>query len=159
MIPAPDKTARKEIFNIHTRNMPVAERENGELPESLLEPLAEATAGCTGADIAALCREAGRCALLRYFSEEDLESGQLYYDSSMHVTGENFFEAMKNVQPSAMRGTMVEVVRDITLDMIGGLSDIKEELLDNIAYGLTEDIVSGLKPARGILLHGPSGTG
>jgi transitional endoplasmic reticulum ATPase len=160
MIPAPDKTGRKDIIKIHSRNMPLDKRDDaGEITEDILEPLSEATAGFTGADIAALCREAGRCALLRYFSYDDLAAGNLYYDSNMHMTGQDFLAAMKNVQPSAMRGSMVESVRDRTLDDLGGLGDIKQELMDNVAYTLSAEKTPNIIAASGILLHGPSGTG
>lgn len=157
MIGPPDKAGRRKILELHTkkRNMPLAKDVN-------LEHLAEITAGFTGADLAALCREAGHCALLRYFTDADLESGHMSIDSTMKVTHDDFMAAMREVQPSAMRGTVVEVVRDITLDDVGGLSDIKEQLEENILYGIKETGVFqqvGHRPAKGILLYGPSGTG
>jgi len=160
MIPAPDKDGRKDILKIHTRNMPIAEiGPDSEMADGLLEAIAEATAGFTGADIAALCREAGRCALLRYFSDDDLASGRLLFDSSMRVSRQDFQTAMKNIQPSAMRGSMVEAIRDCTLDKLGGLDEVKQELLDNVSFALSSQKSPVLKPATGILLHGPSGTG
>ncbi|MGD2247849.1 MAG: CDC48 family AAA ATPase [Candidatus Methanofastidiosia archaeon] len=54
-IPMPDKEARVKIFEVHTRNMP--------LKDVSLQNLAERTENFSGADIAALCREAGMFAI------------------------------------------------------------------------------------------------
>jgi transitional endoplasmic reticulum ATPase len=155
MIGAPDKTGRSKILTIHTKNMPLA-------PDVNLDSLAEATTGFTGADIASLRREAGHSALRRYFSDADLESGHLSFDSQMTITHQDFTEGMKNVQPTAMRGTMVEVVRDVTLDDIGGLSEAKNMLIENIQLAIkeTRQFESiGHRLAKGALLYGRSGTG
>ena len=155
MIGAPDKTGRRKILEIHTKNMPLA-------PDVNLDLLAEVTTGFTGADIASLCREAGHCALRRYFSDADLESGHLSLNGQMVITQQDFIEAMKNVQPTAMRGTMVEVVRDVTMDDVGGLSEAKNMLMENIKMAIKGTgffASTGLRPAKGILLYGTSGTG
>jgi len=161
MIGAPDKAGRKKILEIQTRNMPLSEKDDKGKLNKVLESLADATPGYTGADIASLCREAGRCALFRYFTDEQLSSGHMLPDPKMVVLATDFLEAMKNVQPSAMRSTMVEdVPDDITFDKIGGLTEIKKLLGDSILPDIAPgDIPSLVKPAKGVLLYGASGVG
>jgi proteasome regulatory subunit len=55
-IPLPDRKARKEIFRVHTRRLNIKE-------EVDLDALAEATEGASGADIKAICTEAGYIAI------------------------------------------------------------------------------------------------
>jgi transitional endoplasmic reticulum ATPase len=80
----------------------------------------------------------------------------------MAITHQDFTEGMKNVQPTAMRGTMVEVVRDVTLDDVGGLSEAKNMLIENIQLAIKETRLFesiGYRLAKGVLLYGRSGTG
>lgn len=55
-VPVPDEGARRAIFRVHTRGMPLG-------PNVDLAKLAARTAGYTGADVAEVCRKAGRIAL------------------------------------------------------------------------------------------------
>jgi len=79
-VPPPDKEARKQIFKIHTRKVPLA-------PDVDLDKLAEMTEGYTGADIEAVVREAVMIKL-----REKLEVGP--------VEMRHFLEALKRVPPS-----------------------------------------------------------
>ncbi len=79
-IKVPDKKARIEMFKIHTKGMPLSKDVN-------LEELAEKTEGYVGADIEALCREAGITALRKDINSKEIKM-------------EDFEEAMKNVKPS-----------------------------------------------------------
>ena len=124
MIGIPDKTGRKQILDIHTKRMPLA-------PDVQKDALAEITFGFTGADLASLCREAGYCAIFRYFTETELQNGTISPDQSKVISFQDFLQAMKSVQPTAMRSGMVEDVRDIKLEDVGGLDEIKEMLMEN----------------------------
>lgn len=61
-VPVPDKAARKKIFDIHTEGMHLE-------PGVNLDKLADLSTNYTGADIAAVCKKAGRLAL-----REDINS-------------------------------------------------------------------------------------
>ena len=56
-IPLPDRTARLEILKIHTKKM--------HLSDISLEAIASTTEGATGAELQAICREAGMMAVRR----------------------------------------------------------------------------------------------
>ncbi|MBC7109522.1 MAG: AAA family ATPase, partial [Archaeoglobi archaeon] len=103
-IGVPDKQGRKEILEVHTRKMPLAEDVD-------LEELAEITHGFVGADIAALCKEAAMNALRRVIPKIDIEAEEIPKEviESLVVTREDFMEALKRVEPSAMREVLVEV--------------------------------------------------
>lgn len=79
-VPAPDPKALKEIFKIHTRDMPLSKDVD-------LDQVARMAAGYSGADIEALCREAAMNAL-----REDTKADE--------VTLRDFKEAMEKVKPS-----------------------------------------------------------
>ncbi|MBC7109784.1 MAG: CDC48 family AAA ATPase, partial [Archaeoglobi archaeon] len=130
--------------------------------ERMLDELVEETHGFVGADIAALCREAVMRALRRYLPEMDLEKelDQELLDK-MHVTIEDFREALKEVEPSAMREIFVEVP-EVRWDDIGGLEDVKQELKEAVEWPLKypeKFEKMGIKPPKGVLLYGPPGTG
>ena len=155
-IPVPDKTARKEILQVHTRNMPLADDVN-------LDEVAELTHGFTGADLAALCREAAMTALRRFLPKIDLEKREIPAEilESLKVTKRDFMEALKDIQPSALREVYVEVP-EVRWDDIGGLEEVKQELREAVEWPLKyPDYFEkmGIDPPRGILLYGPPGTG
>src|SRR5881296_786068 len=79
-VPAPDHATRRQILKIHTRNMPLT-------PDVDLDRITSQTAGYSGADIEAVCREAGLISLRR-----DIETKS--------VTLEDFRDAMERVKPS-----------------------------------------------------------
>ncbi|MBC7115127.1 MAG: CDC48 family AAA ATPase [Archaeoglobi archaeon] len=130
--------------------------------ERMLDELVEETHGFVGADIAALCREAVMRVLRRYLPEMDLEK-ELNQEllERMHVTIEDFREALKEVEPSAMREIFVEVP-EVRWDDIGGLEDVKQELKEAVEWPLKHPEKfekMGIKPPKGVLLYGPPGTG
>ncbi|BCU67231.1 ATPase AAA [Sulfolobales archaeon HS-7] len=154
----PDVRARKEILSVHTRNMPLAKDVN-------LDTLAEMTYGYTGADIAALAKEAALTALRRFISEKkiNLEQGQIPAEvlKDLEVTNDDFINAMKVVRPTLLREVYVEVP-NVRWDSIGGLNDVKQQLREAIEWPLKYPKVfenSGITPPKGILLFGPPGTG
>ena len=157
-IGVPDKQARKEIFQVHTRHMPLARDVN-------LDELAEKTHGFVGADIATLCKEAAMHTLRRVLQEmgEIKENMPLPEEflKKLVVTKEDFEYALKMVEPSAMREVLIEAP-NVHWNDIGGLEDVKRELRESIEWPIKYPDAYrrfGIKPPRGILLYGPPGTG
>ena len=155
-IGVPDGDGRKEILGIHTRGMPLAENID-------LDTYAENTHGFVGADIENLVKEGAMCAIRRTRPEFDPESDEVDAAvlDSLHVTDADFREALKGVEPSALREVFVEVP-DVTWEDVGGLGGVKERLRETIEWPLAyPDAFErvDLRPAKGVLLHGPPGTG
>jgi len=155
-IPIPDKNGRLEILQIYTRGMPLSE-------DVSLEKLAEITHGFVGADLEALAREAAMSALRKVLPKIDFEMADIPYESLMEleVTMDNFLEAMKEVEPSAIREVFVEVP-DVKWEDVGGLENIKQELKEAIEWPLKYSDVfkkANTNPPKGILLYGAPGTG
>ena len=155
-IPIPDKNGRLEILGIHTRGMPLAE-------DVTIGKLAEITHGFVGADLEALAREAAMSALRNILPKIDFEMQDIPYETLMklEVTMDNFLEAMKEVEPSAIREVFVEVP-DVKWSDVGGLEEIKEELKEAVEWPLKYSDVfkkANTTPPKGILLHGVPGTG
>ena len=155
-IGVPDRNGRKEIFQIHTRRMPLAEDVD-------LDELADITHGFTGADIAALCREAAMSALRRFLPKIDLERETIPAEilEQIKVTREDFTNALRIVQPSALREVILEIP-NVRWEDIGDLEQVKQELKEAVEWPLKyPDVFKrlGIRPPRGILLYGPPGTG
>ena len=155
-IGVPDREGRKEILEIHTRRMPLAEDVD-------LEELADLTNGFVGADLEALCKEAAMHALRRALPEIDIEAEEIPEEvlENLKVTREDFMEALKNIEPSAMREVLIEVPK-VKWEDIGGLEHAKQELREAVEWPLKyPDVFSAanIKPPKGILLYGPPGTG
>ena len=155
-IGVPDKQARYEILQIHTRGMPLAEDVD-------LKKLAEMTHGYTGADIAALCRETAMKALRRYLPEINLEEERIPPSvlEKMEIRMEDFLNAYKEITPTAMREVYVEIPT-VHWEDIGGLEDIKKELREAVEWPLKNPEIFkrfGIRPPKGILLYGPPGCG
>ncbi len=156
VIGVPDRQGRMEILQIHTRGMPLAEDVN-------LEKLADVTHGFVGADLEALCKEAAMRALRRILPEVNLEAESIPADilNKIVVTMNDFQEALKDVEPSAMREVLVEVP-NINWEDIGGLENVKQELREAVEWPIKYPEVfsyADARPPKGILLHGPPGTG
>jgi transitional endoplasmic reticulum ATPase len=155
-IGVPDKAGRNEVLQIHTRNMPLAE-------DTDLKRLSDVTHGYTGADIASLCREAAMKALRRYIPEINLEEERIPPEilEKMVVKMDDFLYAYREITPTAMREVYVEVPQ-VHWDEVGGLKDVKQELMESVEWPLKKPEVfkkMGIKPPRGILLYGPPGCG
>ncbi|MCK9426999.1 MAG: CDC48 family AAA ATPase [Ignavibacteriaceae bacterium] len=155
-IPIPDRNGRLEILQIHTRGMPLAK-------DVSLEKLAEITHGFVGADLQALAREAAMRALRNILPKIDFEMVDIPYETLMtlEVTMDDFYDAMKEIEPSAIREVFVEIP-DVKWEDVGGLDYIKEELKEAIEWPLKySDIFkkSNTNPPKGILLYGEPGTG
>jgi transitional endoplasmic reticulum ATPase len=155
-IPIPDKNGRLEILGIHTRGMPLAE-------DIRLEKLAEITHGFVGADLEALAREAAMSALRKILPRIDFELAEIPYEmlAKLEVVMDNFLEAMKEVEPSAIREVFVEVP-DVKWSDVGGLGGVKQELKEAVEWPLKYSDVfkkAGTTPPKGMLLYGIPGTG
>ncbi|MDG5761136.1 CDC48 family AAA ATPase [Natronococcus sp. A-GB1] len=155
-IGVPDKGGRKEILQVHTRGMPLSE-------DIDLDHYAENTHGFVGADLESLAREGAMNALRRIRPDLDLESDEIDAEilESLEVTETDVKEAMKGIQPSALREVFVEVP-DVTWDDVGGLADTKERLRETIQWPLDYPEVfeqMDMEAAKGVLMYGPPGTG
>ncbi|MDD1683605.1 MAG: CDC48 family AAA ATPase [Methanoregula sp.] len=151
----PDKKGRFEIFQVHTRGVPLAD-------DVKIEEYANSTHGFVGADISLLVKEAAMHALRKVIPQikidEDIPNEVL---DQLKVTSEDFAEARKHVEPSAMREVLVEVP-DITWKQVGGLEDVKQELMEAIEWPIKyPEVFDRLRTRapKGILLFGPPGTG
>ena len=154
-IDVPDRNGRKEIMQIHTRGMPMHKGVD-------LNKIADITYGFVGADLAALAREAAMNALRRYLPEIDLEKPiPVEILEKMEVTMDDFTNAHRGIEPSAMREFFVEVPK-VTWKDIGGLEEVKQNLKEAVEWPLTKPEAFkrlGIHAPRGILLYGPPGTG
>jgi transitional endoplasmic reticulum ATPase len=156
VFPVPDKNGRKEILEIHTRNMPLADDVD-------LDKLASITHGFVGADLAALCKEAAMNALRRHLPEIDLESERIPTEvlNKIKVTMDDFYEALKDIQPSALREVFIEVP-EVKWEDIGDLDEAKQSVQEAVEWPLKyPDLFErlGVRAPRGILLYGAPGTG
>ncbi|MCD6488452.1 MAG: AAA family ATPase, partial [Desulfurococcales archaeon] len=121
------------------------------------------THGYSGADLAALAREAAMQALRRYLPEIDLSSDKIPTDilERMEVSMEDFLAAYREIVPSGMREIYVEVP-EVRWDDIGGLREAKQELREAVEWPMKYPHAFrrlGIRPPKGILLFGPPGTG
>jgi len=155
-IKVPDKRGRLEILQIHTRNMPL----DTDVDQ---DRVAAVTHGFVGADLEYLCKEAAMKCLRRLLPELNLEDEKISVETlnKLIITMNDFDFALKDALPSAMREVYLEVP-DVKWIEIGGLEDIKRELQEAVEWPLRyPDLYKELKHTltKGILLHGPSGTG
>jgi transitional endoplasmic reticulum ATPase len=154
-IGVPDKDGRREVLQIHTRGMPLDDNVD-------LEEMAEITHGFVGADLESLCKESAMRVLRRVLpeikAEEDIPPETL---KKMIVKKNDFKEALKEIQPSALREVLVQVP-DIKWEDIGGLENAKQELKEAVEWPLKyPDSFEkfGVRPPKGVLIYGPPGTG
>jgi transitional endoplasmic reticulum ATPase len=152
----PDKNARFEILNIHTRGMPLDETVD-------ILKIAEITHGYVGADLAALCREAAMSAIRKIGPRIDMDmdhiSPEIILD--IKVSMDDFESAISEIVPSVTRDVFVETP-NVSWDDVGGLNHVKKELIKAIEWPLKYASLfkyTKIKAPRGILMHGPPGTG
>ncbi len=156
-IPPPDKKARREILAVHTRSVPLDDDVN-------LDKIAEMTHGYTGADLAALVKEAAMNALRRFLTEKNVDLSKPIPSDllrTLKVSMNDFIQAMNMVHPSLLREVFVEVP-EVRWSDIGGLEDVKQQLREAVEWPLKyQDIFErmGIRPPKGILLYGPPGVG
>jgi transitional endoplasmic reticulum ATPase len=127
-----------------------------------LEELARVTHGFVGADLLSVTKEAAMRALRRYMPDIDLDKDiPEEILTKMKITGDDFSEAFREIQPSALREILVEIPNTSWND-VGGLEEARQELIEAIEWPLKDPQSfrrMGIKPPRGILLYGPPGTG
>ncbi len=155
-IKVPDKNGRLEILQIHSRNMPL----DTDVDQ---KRIAAITHGFVGADLEYLCKEAAMKCLRRLLPDLNLEDEKLPPETldKLIITQNDFNQAIKDVMPSAMREVFLESP-DVKWDDIGGLEGVKRELQEAVEWPLRyPDLYAkiGHTVPKGILLHGPSGTG
>ncbi len=154
-IGVPDRNSRKEILQIHSRNMPLAK-------DVKMDELADLTHGYTGADIAALAREAAM-AELRHILPKIVDKRSVPNEIllSLNVSRADFLEALASIQPSALREVFVERP-NIHWEDVGGLEGVKAQLKEAVEMPIKNPEAFeriGIRPVRGILLVGAPGTG
>jgi transitional endoplasmic reticulum ATPase len=155
-IKVPDKHGRLEILQIHARNMPLD-------PDVDQRRIAAVSHGFVGADLEYLCKEAAMKCLRRLLPELDMEEEKLPPETldKLIITQNDFDQAIRDVMPSAMREVFLESP-DVKWQDIGGLEGVKRELQEAVEWPLKyPDLYAklGHTVPKGILLHGPSGTG
>ncbi|MFA4876985.1 MAG: CDC48 family AAA ATPase [Methanoregula sp.] len=156
MIPIPDRDGRREIIDIHTRGMPLAEDVD-------LDELANITHGYVGADLAALSRESAMHALRKILPDIDFTKHEIPFEliAGLTVKKEDFLNAFREIEPSALREVFVEIP-DVSWENVGGLTEIKDEIREAVELPLKcADLYAyaAVSPPKGILLYGPPGTG
>jgi transitional endoplasmic reticulum ATPase len=156
IVGVPDERGRREILGIHTRGMPLGDKVD-------LGELARTTYGFVGADLAALAREAAIEAVRKIMPRLNLAEGTIPPEvlDTLAVTREDFLDALKRVQPSAMREVMVEAPR-VRWEDVGGLDKAQMRLKEGVELPLKDPDAFrrlGIRPAKGFLLYGPPGTG
>jgi transitional endoplasmic reticulum ATPase len=112
LVPAPDFEARKEIFKIHTKNMPLDKAIS-------LNDLSHETEGFTGADIEGLCREAAMLSLRNNIK-------------SKIVKMEDFAKAMYSIRPSITE-SVINYYKEISKDLGSGVAK-KDKSEKDIQY-------------------------
>jgi len=155
-IKVPDKKGRKDILAIHSRNMPLSDDVN-------IDKISAVSHGYVGADLEYLCKEAAMKCLRRLLPILNLEEEKIPPETldKLIVNNDDFLKALIEVTPSGMREVFIENP-DVKWDDVGGLEDVKRELQEAVEWpmkypGLYDKL--GHTMPRGILLHGPSGTG
>ena len=156
-IGVPDQRGRKEILQIHTRNMPLDNDVD-------IDWLSSVTYGFVGADLEVLAKEAAMSALRRnlpgisWKKQEEIPANVV---ENLKVSKEDFRHALKIVEPSAMREVLIEIPRVGWKD-IGGLQEVKDSMIETVQWPLSHAQSFkriGIRPPKGILLYGPPGTG
>ena len=163
-IGVPDRKARYEVLQIHTRGMPLVPYKEGEKGEGVnLDRLADMTHGYTGADLSALGRETAMKALRRYLPQINLEEERIppAVLEKMEVQMSDFDNAFKELTPTAMREVYIEV-STVHWEDAGGLDNVKQHLIEAVEWPIKNpEMFSrlGIRPPKGILLYGPPGCG
>lgn len=155
-IKVPNEKGRREIFQIHTRNMPL----NSKIS---LKEFSSITHGFVGADISAVCREAAMSALRRYLPRINLEAEFIDPEllEEIEVIKDDFEQALKEVLPSGIREVFVEVP-NVNWNEVGGLDELKQKLVEAVDWPISNPKIfkrMGIRPPKGILLYGPPGCG
>ena len=160
-ISLPSAKQRLAILRVHARALPLARDVD-------LEQVARTAKGYSGADLAALCREAAMASIRDAaggFAPSPGSPGspddgdeEVAGDGSL-VTARHFSTAAGRVGASVTRGAALEFSAT-SWDDVGGLDDVKKRLKQAVEWPLRHAAAFrrlGLAPPRGVLLHGPPG--
>ncbi|MGP8336796.1 MAG: CDC48 family AAA ATPase [Methanosarcinaceae archaeon] len=152
----PDRNGRLQILYVHTRGMPIDD-------DLDFEWIADITHGFVGADISSLCKEAAMHAIRNILPKISIEEENIPPEvmDGLRVTKKDFDEALKIIEPSALREVFVEVA-PVNWEDIGGLDKSKQELIEAVEWPLKYPELfnaANTKPPRGIMLFGSPGTG
>ncbi|MBI5859352.1 MAG: CDC48 family AAA ATPase [Nitrosarchaeum sp.] len=152
----PDDEGRHEILSIHTRGMPIDEKVD-------LKQIAKVTHGFVGADLEILSKEAAMRSLRRILPEINLSEEKVSTEilQKIKITSDDFRDALKEVKPSALREVQVQIP-NVNWDDVGGLDELKEELCEAVEWPIKHKEAFeyvDVEAPKGILLHGPPGTG
>ncbi|MBI2836587.1 MAG: CDC48 family AAA ATPase [Chloroflexi bacterium] len=155
-ISIPDQKGRLEILHIHTRGMPLGQDVD-------MGKISQITHGFVGADLEALCREAAMNTLRKIMPTIDYQLNEIPYETllKLEVVMGDFTEALKEVEPSAIREVFVEIP-NVRWEDVGDLAEVKQKLAEAVEWPLKyPELFHRLKvrPPKGILLSGPPGTG
>lgn len=154
-IGVPERKGRAEILGKMTKHMSVDDDVD-------LEDIARRTSGFAGADLMMLCREAAFEALTGNLPDYEPVRKQDFAEGQKKITRRDFDNALRRIKPSALREFAVEAPSGLSWKDVGGLSSIKETIIQEIVQvlkdpGSFEKV--GISPVKGILLYGPPGTG
>jgi len=150
-IGVPDETGRREILEVHTRGMPLADDVD-------IDAIARRTHGFVGADLDAVASEAAMAAIRDRPTETD---DRREWNRNPTVRKNHFDAALASVEPSAMREYVAESPTTDFSD-VGGLDEAKQTLRESVEWPLTYDRLfeeTNTDPPSGVLLYGPPGTG
>jgi transitional endoplasmic reticulum ATPase len=146
-IGVPGEAGRRQILEVHTRNMPLADDVD-------LDRIAGRTHGFVGADLESLAQEAAMTSLRRARETDE-------YLEGIEVTRSDFDRALAGVEPSAMREYVAETPETTFAD-VGGLEEAKRRLERAVTWPLSHAPLfeaANTDPPTGLLLFGPPGTG
>ncbi|KAM9835420.1 ATPase family gene 2 protein homolog A isoform 1-T1 [Syngnathus typhle] len=149
-IPGPSE--RADILHKHLSSVPC------DATTQEVERLADAAHGYVGADLVAVCKEAGLNALRRAIGASDNPSDQQLM-GNVTVTLSDLQRAMSMVKPSAMREVSIDVPKVRWAD-VGGMEDVKLKLKQAVEWPLRHPDAftrMGIQPPKGVLLYGPPG--
>ena len=150
-IGVPDVAGRKEILEVHTRGMPLAD-------DVSIDAIARRTHGFVGADLDAVASEAAMAAIRDRPTDADDRTA---WNRDPAITKAHFDAALAAVEPSAMREYVAESPTTDFSD-VGGLEEAKQVLRESVEWPLTYERLfeeTNTSPPSGVLLYGPPGTG
>lgn len=152
----PDDEGRHEILSIHTRGMPIDKKVD-------LKQIAKVTHGFVGADLEILSKEAAMHSLRKILPEINLSEEKVSTEilQKIKITNDDFRDALKEIRPSALREVQVQIP-NVNWDDVGGLDELKEELREAVEWPIKHKEAFeyvNVEAPKGILLHGPPGTG
>lgn len=150
----PDKNEREEILLVKTRGVPIESDVN-------IEELAERTRGYSGADLNMLVKESALSALRRILPQLEGTTIPMSVMTTLTLKHSDFNEALKFINPSAMK-EIFTAVPDVSWQDVGGLEQVKQEIRESVQLPLKNPeifVEMGVKPPSGVLLFGPPGTG